>query len=118
MQEVLQDKYYNTNNLEKYLVQTRSPVKSSGIKLPEDHGIGKGLDPNVQPEKTSCKTYDFKSKESFVEKTQVRTSGVGIRCRIETPTICLIVQAVEKPLKIPKVLKHVLCTAVLGVNES
>ena len=29
----------------------RSQAKSSGIKLPEVHGIGKGLDPNIQPEK-------------------------------------------------------------------
>ena len=35
----------------KYLVQTQSQAKSSGIKLAEVHGIGKGLDPNIQPEK-------------------------------------------------------------------
>ena len=33
MQGVLQDKYYNVTNLEKYLVQTWSQAKSSGIKL-------------------------------------------------------------------------------------
>ena len=32
----------------RYLVQTRSQVKSSGIKLPEIHGANKGLDPHVQ----------------------------------------------------------------------
>ena len=41
MQGILQDKYYNVRNLEKYLVQTWSQAKSSGIKLPEVHGIGK-----------------------------------------------------------------------------
>ena len=35
----------------KYLAQTRSQTKSSGLKLQEVNGIGKGLDPNVQPEK-------------------------------------------------------------------
>ena len=35
----------------KYLVQTRSQVRSSGIKLPEIHGVHKGLDPHVQPGK-------------------------------------------------------------------
>ena len=30
-----------------YLVQTKSQVKSSGIKLPEIHGANKGLDPYV-----------------------------------------------------------------------
>ena len=34
-----------------YLVQTRSQVKSSGIRLPEIHGANKGLDPYIQPGK-------------------------------------------------------------------
>ena len=36
---------------DKFLVQTRSQAKSSGIKLPEIHGTNKGLDPHVQPGK-------------------------------------------------------------------
>ena len=48
MYQVLHEQYYNTEN---YLVQTRSQAKSSGIKLPEVHGIGKNLDPNIKPEK-------------------------------------------------------------------
>ena len=36
---------------DKYLVQTRSQVRSSGIRLPEIHGASKGLDPNIQPSK-------------------------------------------------------------------
>ena len=36
--QVLQEKYYNTEN---YLVQTQSQTRSSGIKLPELHGMGK-----------------------------------------------------------------------------
>ena len=44
----------NENNLpskDKYLVQTRSQVRSSGIRLPEIYGANKGLDPHVQPGK-------------------------------------------------------------------
>ena len=33
----------------KYLIQTRSQMKSSGIKVPEIHGINKGLNPHVKP---------------------------------------------------------------------
>ena len=33
--------------IDRYLVQTRSQVKSSGIKLPEIHGTNKGIDPHV-----------------------------------------------------------------------
>ena len=43
----LDDNYYN----EKYLIQTRSQAKSSGIKLPEVHGMGMNLDSNLKPEK-------------------------------------------------------------------
>ena len=46
MCHVLDDNYYN----EKYWIQTRSQAKSSGIKLPEVHGMGKNLDPNLKPE--------------------------------------------------------------------
>ena len=47
MCQVLDDNYYS----EKYLIQTRSQAKSSGIKLPEVHGMGKNLDPNLKSEK-------------------------------------------------------------------
>ena len=48
MYHELHEKYYNT---ESYLVQSRSQARSSGIKLPEVHGVGKNLDPNIKPEK-------------------------------------------------------------------
>ena len=33
----------------KYLVQTRSQMKSSKVKLPEVHGVEKGLDLHIKP---------------------------------------------------------------------
>ena len=52
MKLVLQDKYYNVNeNEEKYMVQTRSQMKASGVQLPEVHGSRKRLDPHKIPEK-------------------------------------------------------------------
>ena len=53
----LNDHFYQIDNEtnqtrnDRYLVQMRSQVKSSGIKLPEIHGVNKGLDPHVQPGK-------------------------------------------------------------------
>ena len=47
MCQILDDSYYS----KKYLIQTRLQAKSSGIKLPEVHGVGKNLDPNLKPEK-------------------------------------------------------------------
>ena len=51
MHNVLHKKYYNLGLTDKYLVQTQSQTKSSGIKLPEVHGIKKILDTNLLPEK-------------------------------------------------------------------
>ena len=47
MHKVLQENYYN---IDRYLVQTRSQARSSGIKLPEVHDMRKNLDPNIKPE--------------------------------------------------------------------
>ena len=51
MHQVLHEKYYNTENTGNYLVQTGCQTKSSGISLPEVHGMIKNLDPNILPEK-------------------------------------------------------------------
>ena len=47
----------NLNNIDKinfgdgkYLIQTCSQAKTSCIKLPEVHGVGKSLYPNLRPE--------------------------------------------------------------------
>ena len=51
IRSVLHDKYYNVSkNEEKYMVQTRSRMKASGVQLPEVHGSRKGLDPHKKPE--------------------------------------------------------------------
>ena len=57
MQNVLQTRYYIIGEREqgKYLVQTRSQAKSSGIILPDVHGIDKGIDPNIRLEKQVIK---------------------------------------------------------------
>ena len=57
MQGILHSRYYNLDegNLGTYLVQTRSQVISSGIRLPEVHDIRKRLDLNILPEKQVIK---------------------------------------------------------------
>ena len=42
------DKNNNFGN-SKYLIQMCSQAKTSGTKLPEVHGVQKGLDPNLRP---------------------------------------------------------------------
>ena len=54
MKSVLQDRYYKVDeNKEKYMVQTRSQTKASGVQLPEVHGSRKRLDPHRIPKKQS-----------------------------------------------------------------
>ena len=59
MQNVLQSRYYNIGERKeegKFLVQTRSQPKSSGITLPGVHGIDKGIDQYIRPEKQFIKS--------------------------------------------------------------
>ena len=44
------DKNNNFGN-DKYLIQMHSQAKTSGTKLPEVHGVEKGLNPHLGPEK-------------------------------------------------------------------
>ena len=50
MREILKQIYYNYVE-DKFLVQTRSQTKDSGIKLPAEHGATKMLGPHEIPEK-------------------------------------------------------------------
>ena len=50
MKAILNDKYYNVGKENRYLVQTCSQSKDTGIKLPEVHGADKGIDPDLKPE--------------------------------------------------------------------
>ena len=57
LKDQVSEYYYHIDNeknlprKDRYLVQTRSRARSSGIKLPEIHGTNKSLDPHVQPGK-------------------------------------------------------------------
>ena len=58
LRRILHENYYRISDLtrtidtrtDKYLVQTRSQTKSSGIKVPVVHSANKGLIPHVKPE--------------------------------------------------------------------
>ena len=60
--QVLHENYYSTDN---YLVQTRSQARFSGIKLPEVHCMGKNLDPNIKPGKTTCQSHKRQYREAM-----------------------------------------------------
>ena len=77
MKTILNDKYYKVEEEKgKYLVQTQSQTKDSGIKVPEVHGTKKGLDPNLRPEWLVRKSQKLVEK-SRVEKARIDPSRQG-----------------------------------------
>ena len=102
MQGVLHERYYNIETLERYLIWMRSQAKSSGVKLPEVHSVGKGLDPNILPEKhiTQPLVSKVKVQENTWAKPRLGQGKAGLRCKkpqINQP----FAQSVKQPLKVP-----------------
>ena len=50
------------------MVQTRSQIKNSGIKLPEVHGTKKGVDPNLRPEWLVRKSQKLAERSTIEQK--------------------------------------------------
>ena len=76
LRRILCENYYRLGNLietpgievNKYLVQTRAQTKSSGIKVPEVHGVNKGLILHIKPEhqQESQRAYGTTERDSYV----------------------------------------------------
>ena len=73
----IDDNYYDIN---KYLIQTRSQARSSGIKLLEVHVMGKNLDHNLKPEKQHAI-----SKQGNMERQNTGKERAGLRRRRSDP---------------------------------
>ena len=58
-------------NDSKYLIQTCSQTKASGIKLSEVHSIDKGINPDIKPERQVLKSQNSADKSK---------SGQGWEC--------------------------------------
>ena len=71
MKTILNDRYYNVEEEGKYLVQTRSQTKDSGIKVPEVHGTKKGVDPNLRPEWLVRKSQKLAERSRIEQKGQI-----------------------------------------------
>ena len=94
MREVLQERYrnlYNKRMGDKYLVQTSSQMKSSGVKLPKVHGVEKGLDPHIKPvgQRLVSPMMDIRHP---ISKPRIGQGKVGIKRKVkivlpqQTPT--------------------------------
>ena len=62
MKAILKERYYNIGNEGRYLVQTCSEAKDSGIKLPDVHGVNKGINPDLKPERQALKSQNSANK--------------------------------------------------------
>ena len=94
LRDQVSDYFYRIDNeiklprKDKYLVQTRSQVRSSGIRLPEIHGANKGLDPHVQPAKQKSFPIQTISKgipTHPIPKPRIGQGRAGLRRKVKTP---------------------------------
>ena len=77
-------------------MQTKSQATSSGIKLPEVHGVGKNLDPNIKPEKE-----DAKPIKGSTEKLHIGQGRAGLKRKRPDPINQTINPPSELSQKIP-----------------
>ena len=78
MHKALYENYYKIETKERYLVQTWSQTKSSGIALPEVYGAKKTLDMNMLPLKQKIAP---QNKRIFENKPRLGQGWTGIRCK-------------------------------------
>ena len=93
MHKVLQENYYK---IDSYLVQTRSQARSSGIKLPEVHGMRKNLDIYIKPEKQHVSPI-----KGSVVKLHIGQGRAGLKRKISDPINQPINHPSELSQKIP-----------------
>ena len=88
-------KYYNKNynNIDSYLVQTTSQVRSSGTKLPEVHGMKKEFRSKHKNRKTTCKSHKG--------KLHIGQGGAGLKRKRSDPINQTINPPTELLQKIP-----------------
>ena len=95
------DNEINQPRNDRYLVQTRSQVKSSGIKLPEIHGANKGLDPHVQPGKQRpfpslpIQTIDKGLPTHPIPRPRIGQGRAGLRRKVKA------LQPISSPHQLP-----------------
>ena len=97
MHKVLHENYYN---IDSYLVQTRSQARSSGIKLPDIHGVRNNLDHNIKPEKQHAN-----SIKGSVVKPHIGQGRAGLKRKRSDPINQTINPPSELSWKIPEETK-------------
>ena len=90
MQVILRDRYYNVGQEKEsiYLIQTWSQSKTSGITLLAVHGVDKGVDPSVKPEKKQilkCIKLVMEPNLQVQSKPRLGQGRAGLRKKNENP---------------------------------
>ena len=94
LRDEVSDYFYHIHNeinfprKDKCLVQTRSQVRSSGIRLPEIHGANKGLDSHVQPGKQKSfpiQTINKGTPTHPIPKPRIGQGRAGLRRKVKAP---------------------------------
>ena len=105
------DNEINPPSKDKYMVQTRSQVRLSGIRLPEIHGANKGLDPHLQPGKQKSFPIQTVNKGMPVHpipKPRIGQGRAGLRRKVKAP----LPIASPHPLPVQPITEHDSRTAV------
>ena len=82
------DNEINLPRKDKYLVQTRSQVRSSGIRLLKIHGANKELDPHVQPGKQKSFSIQTVNKGTLthpIPKPRIGQGRASLRRKVKAP---------------------------------
>ena len=90
------DKYNGNFGKEESLIQMHLQAKTSGTKLPEVHGVQKGLDPNLRPEKQHTLPKQGKS-----ERLQIGQGRAGSKRKKPHPINQTINQPSDVTQEIP-----------------
>ena len=117
LRDQVSDYFYHIDNeinlprKDKYLVQTRSQVRSSGIRLPEIHGVNKGLDPHMQPGKQKSfpiQTINKGMPTHPIPKPRIGQGRAGLRRKVKA------LQPITSPHLLPAqpITEHDLRTVV------
>ena len=113
MQAILKDMYYNVGKDSRYLIQMRSQAKASGIKLPEVHGIDKGVDPNVKSEKQILKPPNSATKPNPENKPRLGQDRAGLRRKMKAP---VHIQPHDQPREIGQIKEQTLSKQKEGIQ--
>ena len=86
-QVILRDRYYNIGQEKesRYLIQTQSQAKTSEIKLPAVHGVNKGVDPSVKPEKQILNPIKLAMEPNPQSKPRLGQGRAGLRRKMKIP---------------------------------